>query len=105
MTSFKFTPKIYLKLASVSGFAMMSALGAASTANAQLQTSEIITNDDGIDEMIVTVERRAQSLQDLAGTAAAISGEELSLLGISNFNELDGKILGLSIANNRGIKL
>ena len=102
MTSFKFTPKIYLKLASVSGFAMMSALGAASTANAQLQTSEIITNDDGIDEMIVTVERRTQTLQDFAGTAAVVTGEELKLLGIDNFTQLDGKIPGLSVANNQG---
>jgi len=69
---------------------------------AQAQTSEIIEGEDGVDEIIVTVERRAQNLQDYAGTAAVISGEELRLLGISNFNEIDGKIPGLSVANNAG---
>jgi len=48
------------------------------------------------------VERRSQSLQDYAGTAAAISGEDLKLLGINDFQEIDGKIPGLSIANNAG---
>ena len=90
----------YLKLAGVSSLAILATL--ASTSVATAQTSEIIDNDDGSSEIIVTVERRAQSLQDYAGTAAAISGEELSLLGIDNFTEIDGKIPGLSIANNRG---
>jgi len=69
---------------------------------ASAQTSEIVENDDGVDEIIVTVERRSQSLQSYAGTAAVISGEELQLLGIDNFSQLDGKIPGLSVANNNG---
>ena len=92
----------YAKSAGISALAMLTALAGTSTAQAQIQSSEIVENDDGIDEIIVTVERREQSLQDYAGTAAVISGEELSLLGISNINELDGKIPGLSIANNQG---
>lgn len=96
------THKNYLKLASISGYALMSALASTSMASAQLQTSEIVQGEDGNDEIIVTVERRSQSLQDYAGTAAAISGEELKLLGIGNINELDGKIPGLSIANSQG---
>ncbi len=93
-------PRHYLKFASISGLAMLTAL--ASAGSAYGQTSEIIDNEDGTSEVIVTVERRSQSLQDYAGTAAAISGEELKLLGIGNINELDGKIPGLSIANNQG---
>jgi len=96
------TQKNYLKLASISGYAMLTALATSSAAFAQLQTSEIVEGEDGVDEIIVTVERRAQSLQDYAGTAAVISGEELSLLGITNITQLDGKIPGLSIANNQG---
>ena len=82
------------------GLALVMLMGAPSMASAQ--TSEIVEHEDGIDEIIVTVERRSQSLQSYAGTAAVISGEELALLGISNFNEIDGKIPGLSIANNQG---
>lgn len=93
---------INLKIAGTSAIALLSALATTSPAVAQLETSEIIDFEDGSSEVIVTVERRAQSLQDYAGTAAVITGEELSLLGIDNFNQLDGKIPGLSVANNGG---
>lgn len=55
-----------------------------------------------LDEVVVTVERRSQSLQDVAGTAAVISGEELKRLNIQNIDAIDGKIPGLQIANNQG---
>jgi len=93
---------INLKIAGTSAIALLSALATTSPAVAQLETSEIIDFEDGSSEVIVTIERRAQSLQDYAGTAAVITGEELSLLGIDNFNQLDGKIPGLSVANNGG---
>ena len=89
----------YFKAGRTTGLALvMMAVPQLATA----QSSEIIVGEDGVDEIIVTVERRSQSLQSYAGTAAVISGEELSLLGINNFNEIDGKIPGLSIANNQG---
>jgi len=90
----------FFKSGLTTALSMVMLLGA--PALAQAQTSEIIEGEDGVDEIIVTVERRAQNLQDYAGTAAVISGEELRLLGISNFNEIDGKIPGLSVANNAG---
>ncbi len=90
----------YHKHASASFIALMTAMSVSATSVAQ--TSGNVDADEGGDEVIVTVERRAQSLQDYAGTAATISGEELSLLGINNINELDGKIPGVSIANNAG---
>lgn len=58
--------------------------------------------DLGFEEILVTVERRSQSLQDLAGTAAVLSGDDIKMLGLQNINALDGKIPGLSIANNQG---
>jgi len=82
--------------------ALATIMSMSSVSVAQAQSSEIIDNDDGSSEVIITVERRAQSLQDYAGTAATISGEDLKLLGIGNINELDGKIPGLSVANNQG---
>ncbi len=90
-----------LKYSGVSTCALVTALSFSTVAAAQ-QTSEIIDNEDGTSEIIVTVERRSQSLQDYAGTAAAISGEDLKLLGITDFQEIDGKIPGLSVANNQG---
>jgi len=54
------------------------------------------------DEIVVTVERRSQSLQDYAGTAAALSGDELKSLGVTDITDLDGAIPGLNITNNQG---
>jgi len=88
-------------LRSVSAAAITAAMALPMGAAAQ-SSSEIIDNADGTSEVIVTVERRAQSLQDYAGTAAAISGEELKMLGITDVTDIDGKIPGLSIANNQG---
>lgn len=99
MTNSITTPKKYVKYAGISSLAILTALATSTASSAQIPSSETLENEDVI---IVTVERRAQSLQNYAGTAAAISGDELKLLGINNVNELDGKIPGLSIANNQG---
>ncbi len=66
------------------------------------QAQDAAPPDSAIEEVVVTVERREQSLQDLAGTAMVIEGEELKMLGLQNINDLDGNIPGLSIANNAG---
>ncbi len=59
-------------------------------------------DDNEMEVMVVTVERRAQRLQDLAGTASAISGDQLKSLGVQSIEDLDQSIPGLSIANNQG---
>jgi len=65
--------------------------------------SQDVSNTEDIPEdEIVTVGRKVESLQNYAGTAAKFDGEDLKQLGISNINEIDGKIPGLSIANNQG---
>jgi iron complex outermembrane receptor protein len=58
--------------------------------------------DSSIENIVVTVERREQTLQDYAGTASVITGAELKALGLQNINDLDGRIPGLSISNNQG---
>jgi len=61
-----------------------------------------VAQDNAVDEIVVTVERREQSLQDYAGTAAQLSGQDLKSLGISDMTDLDGAIPGLNITNNQG---
>lgn len=61
-----------------------------------------LAQDSAVDEVIVTVERREQSLQDYAGTAAQLSGQDLKSLGITDMTDLDGAIPGLNITNNQG---
>lgn len=67
-------------------------------------STEVVEEDEVnvLDTIVVTVERREQSLQDYAGTAAVLSGDDIKLLGLQDFNDLDGKIPGLSVANNQG---
>lgn len=66
------------------------------------QDVETTETSEYTDEIIVTVERKEQGLQSYAGTAAALTGDELKALGLQNINDLDGKIPGVSIANNQG---
>lgn len=85
----------------VSAAALLAGPGMAQQADSQ----EAENQDDAvpiIEEIVVTVERRQQTLQDLAGTAAAISGDVLKTLGLQRVQDLDGKIPGLSVANNQG---
>ena len=54
------------------------------------------------DVIIVTMERREQTLQSFAGTGAVLTGVELDQLGLKNLDDIDGQIPGLQIANNQG---
>lgn len=78
------------------------AIGVNGLAIAQEETEAAEDESLRLGDIVVTVERRSQSLQDLAGTAAAITGEELKRLNVQNINDIDGKIPGVSIANNQG---
>jgi iron complex outermembrane receptor protein len=52
------------------------------------------------DVIIVTADRRQQTLQDYAGTAATFSGEQLKKRGIQNISDLNDVLPGLTVANN-----
>lgn len=55
-----------------------------------------------LDDIVVTVERREQSLQEYAGTAVALSGDDLKAVGVQDITDLEGRVPGLSVANNGG---
>ena len=55
-----------------------------------------------IEEIIVTVERREQNLQDLGVTAYSFQGEELALLGAQDLTDLSELAPGLEIGNKGG---
>jgi iron complex outermembrane recepter protein len=65
------------------------------------QAQEPQAADEG-GSIIVTADRREQSLQDFAGTAFAISGDDLQAIGVQNVTDLQNQIPGLSVANNQG---
>ncbi len=66
----------------------------------QSAPNEAVSQVDDDNVIIVTADRREQSLQDFAGTAASLTGEELKRIGVQNFVDLQQSIPGLSVANN-----
>ena len=62
----------------------------------------IQTEDDSTKEIIVTGDRREQSLQNYAGTAAVLSPEALSKVGIVNIENLNDALPGLRVQNFGG---
>ena len=78
---------------------------AAETAPADQATPEkedeeatALTDDDT--EIVITADRREQTLQNYAGTAAAFTGDELKKRGIQNISDLNDVLPGLTVANN-----
>jgi len=62
--------------------------------NALAQSQE---NKLELDEVIVTAERRSESVQDLALSISAVSGDKLEKLGIRDVSDLQNFIPGLNV--------
>ncbi|MEO7815329.1 MAG: TonB-dependent receptor [Sphingomicrobium sp.] len=56
--------------------------------------------DQQEDAIVVTADRRVQTLQSYAGTAATFSGDDLKKRGIQNISDLNDVLPGLTVANN-----
>lgn len=55
-----------------------------------------------LEEVVVTAERRAESVQDLSGVVQAFDQDELDRLGIVELRQVQLAVPGLSIANQEG---
>ena len=53
-----------------------------------------------LEEIIVTAQKRAESLQDVPISMTALSGDKMDEAGITSFSELNGFVPNLSIAEN-----
>ena len=71
---------------------------------AQEQEDEATEGAESVamEEVIVTVERREQNLQDLAATAYSFDGENLKLQGVVDLTDLSEIAPGLEIGNKGG---
>ncbi|MGF1544099.1 MAG: TonB-dependent receptor [Parvularculaceae bacterium] len=80
--------------------ATVAAAGAATAGLAQDGTNA----DDGAfgDEIVVTTERREQTLQEVPGVAKAATGEDLRRQGINQFTDLANAFPQLNIGNREG---
>lgn len=88
-----------LSLTATAAFAQSAPAAPAEPESTAPQTDQ---TDDDSDVVVVTADRRTQNLQDYAGTAITITGDDLRAVGLQNFNDLDGRIPGLSVSNNQG---
>ena len=66
------------------------------------EADEAEAEERAIEEIIVTVERREQNLQDLGVTAYNFMGEDLALLGAQDITDLSELAPGLEIGNKGG---
>ncbi len=78
--------------------AFMTSLLAASPASAQ----EPASRSSVLEEIVVTAQKREQSLQDVGISVTAFSGEQLAGLGLNNSNELVYFTPGLTLQNVGG---
>ena len=96
----KIRGQIFRKLV-VSTSVLACLVAAPATAQNAAASEEAATVEDS-NTIIVTADRREQSLQDFAGTASVVSGEDLKKIGVQNFVDLQQSIPGLSVVNNGG---
>jgi iron complex outermembrane recepter protein len=65
-------------------YAVLAALGA----NVSMAVAAATEDTGGIDEIVVTAQRRSESLQNVPITIQAITGEQLTQLGVVTFDDL-----------------
>jgi iron complex outermembrane recepter protein len=93
-----------LSVATACALMVMTASTQARAQDAKEETASTASKEaKELDTVLVTVERREQNLQKYAGTAQALSPEDLRGLGINNeLRNIQVAIPGLSIANQEG---
>jgi len=92
----------YRKVAS-SILLMLSGCAISNALHAQEAQSD--TPNAVLEEIVVTVNRREQNLQDFAGTAQVLSADDLNKSGVgSDFQNLQVVVPGLQISENEGFK-
>lgn len=91
-----------IRLAGVSGMAIMTALLAAPAAAQDAPAQDAASSGDGIEEIIVTALRREQSLQDVPVSISAISGQTLLDAGVTGVDGIAALVPSLTlVANNQ----
>ncbi len=69
----------------------------------QTQNREVSSNSRIIEEVIVTVNRREQNLQEVSATVQAFNADDLLKLGVNaNYSNLQYVVPGLQVANQEG---
>jgi iron complex outermembrane recepter protein len=81
----------------------MTLVMSATVAHGQTNPTGPSESDALLEEIVVTVERRSQSLQDFAGTAQAFTADDLKSLGVgADLQSLQAVVPGLQMSFNEG---
>lgn len=75
---------------------------AAATGNGAPARASAASTTEGLDDIIVTAQRRSQNLQDVPAAISAISGEELAERGITQTSDLMGNLPNLQVTSAYG---
>lgn len=74
---------------------------AASTATAQTEsTTPQVSEEWGVEEIVVTARRRDESLQDIPQTVNAVTSESIEKLNLLKFEDVQAVVPGLTLASN-----
>lgn len=71
-------------------------------AMAQETPADKNTRAESRNDIVVTADRREQNLQDFAGTATTLSGDDLRRRGVQDITDMNDVVPGLTVANNGG---
>jgi len=89
-------PRVSMQ-ASVLAFALAGVLGTPALAQTQAQTQAPASDDIRVEEIIVTAQKRAESLQDVPISVAATTGDKLEAQGVKDLEGLSGYVPGVQI--------
>jgi iron complex outermembrane receptor protein len=76
-----------------------SALAQTEASTAPLQPPAVVTQQSGLQEVVITAERQSKSLQKTAITVSAISGDDLIKTGVTNVKDLVNSMPSLSVTS------
>ena len=88
-----------MKKKSVTKNLLSVAIGALLASNISAQDNKLV-----FEEVLVTAEKRTESLQDLSQAITVLNGEDLDNRQISTFVDISAIAPGVNIAKNEGFK-
>jgi outer membrane receptor protein involved in Fe transport len=80
-------------------YAIVAVLGGTSPSLARA-AAEVGTNSEGIQEIVVTAQRRTENMQDVPITIQALTAETLAQLGVSTFDDFVKYLPNVTAASN-----
>src|SRR3546814_8992113 len=88
-----------VKLAGTASLLALSALGAAAPALAQ-DAADAVSAPTGLNDIVVTAQKREQRLQDVPVSIVAIGGRQIEDMKITDLRSIQGYVPNLAVLNS-----